>query len=150
MKRYSIRKAGEEDCAEISRLAGQLGYPVAEDVMRGRLQRLLASAGDAVFVAEAAEGGLAGWIHGVLTQFLESDYRIEIAGLVVDEKFHRRGIGRDLVTHVEHWAVKHGVAQASVRCRTERAEAHQFYESLGYGRNKTQIVFRKALERRQL
>jgi GNAT superfamily N-acetyltransferase len=146
MTRHSIRKAREEDCPELSRLAGQLGYPAADDVMRRRLQRLLASAGDAVFVAEAPEGGLAGWIHGVLSQFLEAEYRVEIAGLVVDERFQRRGIGRDLVSHVERWAVEHGVEQASVRCRTTRAEAHRFYESLGYSQNKTQIVFRKPLK----
>jgi GNAT superfamily N-acetyltransferase len=118
--------------------------------MRGRLQRVLASAGDAVFVAEADGVGLVGWIHGVLSQFLEADFRLEIAGLVVDERFQRRGGGRDLVTHVERWAVEHGVVQASVRCRTTRAEAHRFYESLGYSQNKTQIVFRKPLERREI
>jgi hypothetical protein len=50
-----------------------------------------------------------------------------------------------LVQRVEDWAVEHGVMQASVRCRTTRAEAHLFYESLGYKQNKTQIVFRKTL-----
>jgi GNAT superfamily N-acetyltransferase len=145
MPQYSIRHAREQDCAEITRLAGQLGYPTSENSMRERLKRLLASPGDAVFVAESAEGGLAGWIHGVLQQFLESDYRVEIAGLVVDERFHRQGIGRGLVERVERWAVEQGVSQSSVRCRTTRAEAHRFYESLGYKQAKTQIVFRKAL-----
>ena len=63
-----------------------------------RLQRLLNCPGDVVLVAEAGHGtGLAGWIQGSLCQYLESDYRVEIAGLVVDDRFHRRGIGRDLV-----------------------------------------------------
>jgi GNAT superfamily N-acetyltransferase len=79
---------------------------------------------------------------------LESDYRVEIAGLVVDERFHREGVGRDLVGRVEGWAVEQGVGQASVRCRTTRAEAHRFYESLGYSQAKTQIVFRKSLAQR--
>ena len=89
MSPYSIRKAEERDCAEIARLASELGYPVLDSVMLPRVQRLLASASDVVFVAELANGGLAGWIHGVLSQFLESDYRVEIGGLVVDEQFHR-------------------------------------------------------------
>jgi GNAT superfamily N-acetyltransferase len=140
---YSIRQAREQDDAEIARLAGQLGYPASADVIRRRLQRLLGSSSDIVFAAETSDGGLAGWIHGVLSQFLESDYRLEIAGLVVDERFRCKGVGRDLVKRVEQWAVEHGVAQASVRCRATRSEAHRFYESLGYSEAKRQIVFRK-------
>jgi GNAT superfamily N-acetyltransferase len=148
MSQYSIRLARDEDSAEVARLAGQLGYPASGDAMRPRLERLLASSNDVVFVAALAEGGLVGWIHGVLSQFLESDYRVEIGGLVVDEWFYRKGVGRDLVERVESWALDRGAMQASVRCRTTRAEAHVFYERLGYGRAKTQIVFRKTLSKR--
>ena len=145
MSHCNIRNAREQDCAGITRLAGQLGYPASDDAMRTRLQRLLASASDVVLVAESAEGELAGWIHGILSQFLESEHRVEIAGLVVDERFQRKGVGRDLVKGVEDRAAKRGVGQATVRCRTERTGAHSFYESLGYNRTKTQIVFRKKI-----
>src|SRR5260370_1333096 len=107
-------------------------------LMRMRLQRLIAKADD--------DGGeLIGWIHASLSQYLESDYRLEIAGLIVDDRFHRNGIGRELVKRVEGWAAERGVAQASVRCRTTRPESHLFYESLGYTRAKTQVAFRKLL-----
>jgi GNAT superfamily N-acetyltransferase len=145
MHLYSIRRASEEDFAEIARLAGQLGYPASDDVMRPRLKRILTDPRNVVFVGESADGNLVGWIHGTLSQLLESDYRVEIAGLVVDERFRRKGIGRDLMERVEAWAVDHGVAQASVRCRTTRLEAHRFYESLGFSPAKTQVVFRKSL-----
>jgi GNAT superfamily N-acetyltransferase len=148
MSSYSIRPSHEQDCLEIARLAAQLGYPASADVTRTRLQRLLASSNDAVFVAEAPDGGLVGWIHGVLSQFLESEFRVEIAGLVVDERFHRKGIGRDLVEQVETWALEHGIAQASARCQTKRADAHRFYESMGYTETKRQVVFRKPLSPR--
>jgi GNAT superfamily N-acetyltransferase len=115
--------------------------------MRTRLQSLLASPGNVVLVAESEDGGLVGWIHGVLSQFLESDRRVEIGGLAADERYHRRGVGRDLVERVEAWAVEHGVMQALVRCQTRRAEAHTFYGSLGYTQAKTQIVFWKSLSR---
>jgi len=147
MTPYSIRPAREDDAAEVARLAGQLGYPASATVMEKRLRRLLVSSADVVFVAESAEGGLLGWIHGVLSQFLESDYRMEIAGLVVDERCHRSGVGRKLVAQVEAWAVERGVEQAVVRCRTTRTEAHGFYQSLGYNQTKTQIVFGKTLSR---
>jgi len=143
---YRIREAREQDGAEIARLAGQLGYPAPNDVMNLRLHRLLNGSSDVVFVAETDPGNeLIGWIQGSLAQYLESDYRVEIAGLIVEDRFRRNGIGRDLVMRVEQWAVERGVAQASVRCRTTRSEAHRFYESLGYTQAKTQIAFRKPL-----
>ena len=132
MPSHSIRQAQVQDSDEIARLAGQLGYPVLGDMMRLRLQRLLASSNDVIFVAELPGGGLVGWIHGVLSQFLESDLHVEIGGLVVDGRFHRQGIGHGLVQRVEAWAAGQGVLHASVRCRTTRAGAHLFYESLGY------------------
>jgi GNAT superfamily N-acetyltransferase len=138
-----VRHAREQDSAEIARLATQLGYPATEDELRRRLQRLLASTENIVFVAESSEAMLTGWIHAFLSQLLESDYRVEIGGLVVDKSVHRQGIGRELMRHVEAWAVERGVAQIVVRCRTARIEAHRFYESLGYRTAKTQSVFRK-------
>jgi hypothetical protein len=60
MSRYFLRQPLEQDCAEVARLAGQLGYPAQDRVMQRRLQRLLASSNDLVFVAEATDGGLAG------------------------------------------------------------------------------------------
>lgn len=143
---HSIRRAREEDCSEIARLATQLGYPTTEQAMRERLRRLLNNSSNVVFVAETPEGKLAGWIHGFLSQLLESEFRVEIGGLIVDEHFHRQGIGRELVKHIEDWGASHGAAQVSVRCQTKRLEAHQFYESLGYQPAKTQIAFRKALK----
>jgi GNAT superfamily N-acetyltransferase len=145
MLHYFIRQAREQDGAEVARLAGQLGYPAADEVMRRRLGRLLKSSNDVVFVAEAKEGQLVGWIHGVLSQYLESDFRVEIGGLIVDEGFQRQGVGRDLVGRIEAWGAERGVVEASVRCQTKRVGAHRFYESLGYKQAKTQIVFRKRL-----
>ena len=130
----------------MARLASQLGYPASSEVMRLRLQRLLNGSSDVVFVAETAPGNeLIGWIQGSLSQYLVSDYRVEIAGLIVDERFRRTGIGRILVTRVEAWGAERGPIQASVRCRTTRPEAHLFYESLGYTSAKTQVAFRKPL-----
>lgn len=142
---YEIRQANPDDCAEIVRLTDQLGYPTSFDAMGGRLGRLLSSSTDVVFVAASLESHLLGWIHGALSQYLEADFRVEIAGLIIDEHFHRQGIGRALIGRLETWARERGAVQASVRCRTTRPQAHRFYESLGYSTNKTQIVFRKKL-----
>jgi GNAT superfamily N-acetyltransferase len=141
----SIRQAREEDCGEIARLATQLGYPTSNDEIQRRLQRLLADPNNLVLVAESSDGLLAGWSHAFLSQLLESDYRVEIGGLVVDKNFQRHGVGRELIRRIEQWAAEHEIGQISVRCKTTRLEAHQFYENLGYRAAKTQTAFRKSL-----
>jgi len=106
---------------------------------------MLQSSNDCLLVAEESSGKLTGWIHGFLSQLLESDYRVEIGGLIVDPRCRRKGIGQHLVNAMEGWAIERGVAEMSVRCREERAEAHRFYESLLFKQTKTQRVFRKRL-----
>jgi GNAT superfamily N-acetyltransferase len=140
-----IRRAEESDAAEMARLTSQLGYQVSEASIRTRMGRMLGSADVHLLVAERQNGKLAGWIHGFLCQLLESDYRVEIGGLIVDERCRRSGIGRRLVQAIENWAEEHGAAELSVRCREERAESHKFYEGLSFRPIKTQRVFRKRL-----
>jgi GNAT superfamily N-acetyltransferase len=143
MSQHLIRRAVASDAAELARLTSQLGYPASEAIIRTRLKRMIDSSDDCLLVAEGSTGGLAGWIHGFLSQLLESDYRVEIGGLLVDERWRRNGIGRRLVTAVEAWAIERGAAELSVRCREDRAESHTFYESLLFRYTKTQRVFRK-------
>ena len=143
MSQHIIRRAVASDAAELARLTTQLGYPASEAAVRARLMRMSDSPEDCILVAEDSSGKLAGWIHGFLSQLLESDYRVEIGGLLVDETRRRNGIGRLLVKAVDDWAVERGAAELSVRCREERAESHKFYESLLFRHTKTQRVFRK-------
>ena len=139
----TIRRAELRDAGQIARLSSVLGYPVEAEVITRRLRKLLDSPVDKVLVAESAQGTLLGWIHGFLSQLIESDYRVEIGGLVVDPVARRQGVGRELVETLTAWAREHEAIEISVRCRDDRADAHQFYESLGYRCTKTQKVFRK-------
>jgi GNAT superfamily N-acetyltransferase len=145
MSQHTIRRAVASDAAELARLTTKLGYPASEAAIRSRLMRMIDSSGDCLLVAEVSSSELAGWIHGFLSQLLESDYRVEIGGLLVDERWRRNGIGRRLVRGIEDWAVERGAAEVSVRCREERAESHQFYAGLFFRHAKTQRVFRKRL-----
>jgi len=143
MAQHIIRRALASDAVELARLTSQLGYPASETAIRTRLMRMMGSSDDCVLVAEVSSSELAGWIHGFLSQLLESDYRVEIGGLVVDERWRRNGIGRRLVRAVDDWAMERGATEISVRCREERVESHKFYESLLFRHTKTQRVFRK-------
>jgi GNAT superfamily N-acetyltransferase len=135
----------ESDANELARLTSQLGYSVSEASIRTRMGRMFDSNYNSLWVAERPDGKLAGWIHGFLCQLLESDYRVEIGGLIVDERCRRSGIGRRLVQVIEDWAAEQGATELSVRCREERAESHEFYESLSFRHIKSQRVFRKRL-----
>lgn len=138
-----IRAAELQDAPEIARLSGELGYSAEPEVIARRLGTLLRSATDKVLVAESSSGLVVGWVHGYLSQLIESNYRVEIGGLVVTANARREGIGRRLITEIETWAKERGAMELSVRCRADREEAHRFYEQLGFACLKTQKVFRK-------
>jgi GNAT superfamily N-acetyltransferase len=143
MPSLSIRRAMKSDAEKLVHLTSLLGYPSSLQAIEARLARILASAEDCLLVADDSSGELVGWIHGFLSQLLESDYRVEIGGLVVDERYRRIGVGRRLVEGIEAWAKEHGAFELSVRCREERTESHKFYERLLFRQTKTQRVFRK-------
>ena len=140
-----FRLAQIADASEIARLTRVLGYSADTQATQSRLERLLSSSTDIVYVAES-DRGLRGWIHGFLSQLLESDLRVEIGGLIVDPATRREHIGTRLVESVQQWAANHGALDVSVRCREERPEAHAFYQSLGFCYTKTQKVFRMRIQ----
>ncbi len=141
----TIREATPADAAAIARLSGVLGYPAEEDVVRARLERLLARPEDVVFAADLPGAGLVGWLHAAAQETLESGRGCELVGLVVDADHRRLGAGRLLVEAAERWARAHGLDRVSVRSNVVRAESHPFYERLGYTRAKTQHAYRKRL-----
>ncbi len=141
-----IRQAQLSDAPELALLTTQLGYPASEKTIRDRLERILSHAENALFVAEGPDHEVAGWIHGFLCQLLESRYRVEIGGLIVGERFRRKGVGQQLVKTIGEWAAEQGASELSVRCREERPEAHEFYQALAFRYVKTQRSFRKQIE----
>ncbi len=68
----------------------------------------------------------------------------EIGGLVVDTQARRQGIGRALMAQAEVWAKEHGFAEVRLRSGLHRADAHEFYQSVGYELAKTSHMFRKS------
>jgi ribosomal protein S18 acetylase RimI-like enzyme len=144
--RARIREARRADAGAIAELSTTLGYPADRDVMRERLDRLLARADAIVFVAESA-GTVVGWLHAAAQELLESGARCEILGLVVDANHRRLGAGRALVDAAERWAMDHELPRMTVRSNAVRVEAHPFYAQLGSERVKTQHAYRKDLTR---
>jgi len=139
----AIRAPEPRDYARIAELAAQLGYKSDASEIGRRLAGMKGSAEHAVFVAETAEGDVAGWIGVFVWRGLESEARVEISGLVVDEKARSLGIGRRLLERAEEWAREKGCATIGLRSNVIRERAHAFYERLGYEHVKTQKAFRK-------
>ncbi|HLV96855.1 MAG TPA: GNAT family N-acetyltransferase [Candidatus Acidoferrales bacterium] len=141
----TIRSPRQRDYAGMSELAGQLGYASAGEEIARRLAGMQDSADHAVFVAETADGEIAGWIGVFLYRCVEADARAEISGLVVAERMRSLRIGQRLLERAEDWAREKGCTASSVRSNVIRERAHTFYERNGYKHVKTQKSFRKIL-----
>ncbi len=137
-----IRKAKLNDSKSISLLSEELGYK-QNNILEtsNRLTILLNSKNDEVWVVLHNEKVVA-WMHAFITYRLESDFFVEIAGLVVSLKNRKLGIGKLLVEKASKWALFHD-CNLRVRCNNIRKESHEFYKKIGFQKLKTQGVFEK-------
>ena len=135
-----IRSYTRGDCEAVTALNRELGYDGTAAEMQLRLETVLASPEQAVFVAEAG-GSVSGWIHMAVVPSIETDSFAEIRGLVVAAAARRTGIGAALVASGEGWARDQGMTRVRVRSNVTREDARRFYEKLGYRVTKTQNVF---------
>ena len=140
-----VRLARPSDYPRMAELAGQLGYPSTSNDIARRVAGLITTGEHVVFVAQLADGTIAGWIGAFVYRCVEADARVEISGLVVDERFRSQAVGRSLLDAAEAWAREKGFSATSLRSNVIRERAHRFYERQGYEHTKTQKSFRKKL-----
>jgi len=145
LEKFEIREAEINDAAIIAELSGELGYPSSQAQSVTRLESILDIPEHKVYVAVDRDETVLGWIHVFISRYLESDPFAELGGLVVTANWRAKGIGKKLMAAAESWVAQKGVHKMKIRSRSSRVEAHAFYESLGYGVNKTQYVFEKSL-----
>ena len=69
---------------------------------------------------------------------------VKMNGIGVLPEYRHQGIGKQLMEHVERFAVEQGAPYVGLASGINRAEAHAFYERIGY--RKTSYWFRKSLE----
>jgi GNAT superfamily N-acetyltransferase len=138
----TIRPARLSDAEAIAALTKQLGYDVDPSAVADRLSRLLARSDQRFLIAD--DGGRpVGWIHMVISEYVESGAFVVIGGLVVDRDHRKQGIGRRLLAQAEEWAVQNGCAIVRLWSSAMRTDAHAFYERAGYSNIKTQYSFVK-------
>ncbi|WP_219703451.1 GNAT family N-acetyltransferase [Marinomonas lutimaris] len=136
-----IRLANLQDANAIAEVASALGYQntVSEELAIKRLERLLASSNDKVWVAEF-NGQLIGWLHAQHAFRAASADFIEILGLSVSDQVRLKGAGRALVEKAKEWALNEKIT-LRVRTNDARDGAKNFYTTLGFMTAKIQSVF---------
>jgi GNAT superfamily N-acetyltransferase len=139
-----IRPIAEADIPVATVLLEQLGYAMSEAEAARRLAVVRLAAGHRVWVAE--EGGrVVGLLHAFFRPALDKPPEVMVQALVIDAAQRSKGIGEALMGIAEQWARASGSATVSLYSGSQRADAHRFYERLGYARTGTSNLMRKAL-----
>jgi ribosomal protein S18 acetylase RimI-like enzyme len=135
-----LRTATPGDAPEIARLLTVLGYPTDAANLATRWAKWRAS-GSSAIVAGGQSATLLGLVTVHTTIVLHRPKPIgRITALVVDESARGRGIGRALVAAAEGASIRDGCGLLEVTSNVRRADAHAFYERLGYERSSYRFV----------
>lgn len=139
-----IRDADISDAKSLTSLAGQLGYKCSEDEVKGRLSIYQAANQKKLLVA-CCHAGVVGWMSlGVENPFYMAPY-VRISGLVVEEGFRGKGIGKRLIGEAQSWARRWGIGVIRLNANVIRQAAHRFYKANGFENVKGQYVFEKKI-----
>ena len=134
-----IRAASAGDCEALARLIGQLGYAVTTGEAAERLGHIEGD-GRVVIVAELA-GEVVGCLSTSAMRVLHRPAPVgRISMMVVDAALRGRGIGAVLVRAAEQALAAQGCYMVEVTSHVRRAEAHRFYERLGYERTSVRLA----------
>lgn len=128
----NIRDARADDAEALAALLGQLGYPTSTEAVSGRLARFAESDADRIFVAEEG-GAIVGFASVHVSLAVEYDEpAAKLSAIAVDQNHRRRGIGEALVAAAEEEARARGCGLLFLTTAERRADAHAFYERIGF------------------
>jgi GNAT superfamily N-acetyltransferase len=137
-----IRDATPDDATAIGALMTELGYPTSANAMRDRLNALLRDSSYVTLVADI-DHQVVGVIGGTTGRYYEKDgLYARLLVLAVSSQSRGSGIGAELVTALERWAVSRGARDIIVNSAFRRTRAHAFYERLGYAGTGVRLVKR--------
>ena len=132
-----IRFGSPADAAAIAPLLGELGYPADAQQVRARVKRLSTQSDDprdALFIATSDDSatpiGLLA-LHRFAAIHDDADVAM-IMALVVSQSARGTGVGRQLVEEAAETARRWGCTRMLVTTHLRRADAHAFYERIGF------------------
>ncbi|MEG1485865.1 GNAT family N-acetyltransferase [Lactococcus sp.] len=142
-----IRKVEMRDVSDITRLAGVLGYPISESIVKNNMSRILNDEKQEFLVFDNGNQ-VVGFIEAETYDAVYSkEIMFNVLGLVVDAQEQGHGIGAQLLSALEENAKARGINVIRLNSGVQRHEAHQFYEHQGYTSNHSQKRFLKVLEK---
>ena len=144
-----IRNIKIEDAEAIQRICNiSLGYSVSIETVMRQIQKLSEHVNHHyIYVYEDEElQKVVGFVHAEVYESLYSYAGLNILGLAVLPEFQGKGIGKELMNHLELKAKDDSVTFIRLNSADYRVEAHKFYESIGYVCDKTQKRFIKKLD----
>jgi len=102
-----------------------------------------------IFVAEAGEGRLAGFLEVDLRSHADGCNPAQpvgyIEGWYVAEDYRQRGLGRKLVDRAEDWARSHNCSEMASDAVIENGRSQRAHEALGYEIVDRCVHYRKKL-----
>ena len=144
-----IRNIKIEDAEAIQRICNiSLGYAVSIETVMKQIQKLSEDVNHHyIYVYEDEKlQKVGGFVHAEVYESLYSFAGLNILGLAVLPEFQGKGIGKELMRHLELNAKNNSIAFIRLNSADYRVEAHKFYESIGYVCDKTQKRFIKKLD----
>ncbi len=120
----------------------EMGYDFPKDKTEEKLQQILKSDKDKIFVA-VIDNVVVGYVHANDYDLIYAPHMKNIMGIAVLSNFKKKGIGRALLSAIEDWAQKNGADGVRLVSGAARTGAHEFYRHCGYGGDKQQINFTK-------
>ena len=143
MPTLEIRDARPADAPALAVLLDQLGYPAPAATVAARLAAYQ-DAGEVALVAARGGGAIVGLATVHVTPVIHRPTPVgRLTMIVVAEGERGGGVGRALVEAAERAVAARGCALIEVTSNRKRADAHAFYERLGY--EATSLRFKKSL-----
>ncbi|TDG02027.1 GNAT family N-acetyltransferase [Paraburkholderia guartelaensis] len=124
------REAQPSDHYAIAMLLHQLGYEATPALILGRLQTLIPSPNDKIFVATVHENVVGSISLHTFPMFHAAGYLGRITSMVVEG-----GIGSALIAAAKGWFQSVGCVKLEVTSGDHRPDAHRFYARHGFRRD---------------
>lgn len=139
-----IRGMGAGHGPAVASLTCELGYEVS---LRDVCERIGSIDNDNQAVAYVAtiDGTVVGWIQAHDRRLLQYPRVLEIGGIAISEEHRAEGIGRRLMESVAAWGRARGHSWLFARSGAQRTGTHEFYESVGFEREKTSYTYSRSI-----
>ena len=148
-QKFIVRPLRENDIGEWFRLRKMLWDGSSEEEHKAEMMDIYEhTETQLVLIAEVGEGLLGGFLEASIRPFVEdchSDNVGYLEGWFVEEKYRRNGIGRQLVSEAEKWALRKGATEMASDAEIGNEMSLKAHQNLGYEETSRLVHLRKDL-----